>query len=60
MPICKAKGREVGLWYEIKIIEDIIKSKESRGEDVSFEKRILKSHRKYSEKDYAVKPILQA
>ena len=44
---CKAKGSERGAFYEIKCIADVIRSKESRGEDASFERKLLRSWAKY-------------
>ena len=52
MPVGYRKGFEQGLWYTIKCFEDIIKGKESRGEDCKFEKGLLKSYRKYTEEQY--------
>ena len=54
--ICYRKGYEKGLYFEIKCLEDVVASKEKRGVDATFEKDILKSYRKYSEKDYADRP----
>ncbi len=47
------KGKERGLWFEIKCLEDVIRNKTKRGEDCKFEKKILKSYRQYSERDYS-------
>ena len=51
--ICYRKGHERGLWFEIKCIEECIAIRKELGKDVSFEKKILQSYKKYSEKDYA-------
>ena len=48
---CHQKFKETGLWFEIKCLENDIKSKESRGEDTSFEKKLLRSYKKYTEED---------
>ena len=37
------------LRYEIKCMEDIVKGKESRGENADFEKRLLKAWGRYLE-----------
>ena len=51
--LCYKKGQEVGLYYEKKCLEDVIKNKEARGEDASFEQKLLKSWANYSEADYS-------
>jgi len=38
-----AKGKERGAWYEIDCVKNDIISKESRGEDASFERSLLKA-----------------
>ena len=43
MPQCKVKGKEKGVWFEIKSVADIIKSKELKGQDANFERNLLKS-----------------
>ena len=45
--ICYQKGRERGPWYDIKTVKDVVISKESRGEDASFERDLLKSWSHY-------------
>jgi len=50
--VCKIKGRERGLWFEIQCLQNNIISKTARGKDCSFEKKILKSYKNYSEEDY--------
>lgn len=40
---CFRKGFERGPWYEIKCEVDIIKSKEAKGQDASFERDLLKA-----------------
>jgi len=47
MPECRAKGKEQGVWFEIKCIADVIRSKEARGEDASFERNLLRSWSRY-------------
>jgi len=49
---CRKKGKERGLWYEIKCLEDAIEAKEKSGKDASFEKMLLKEYRKYKAEDY--------
>ena len=48
MPDCYRKGKEQGLWYEIKTIEDVIRLKEAKGKDAAFEKELLASFRNYA------------
>ena len=38
MTDCYVKGRENGLWFQIKSLEDNIALKESMGKDATFEK----------------------
>lgn len=45
--ICHQKGRERGPWFEIKCTKEVIRNKEARGEDASFERALLKSWSKY-------------
>ena len=45
--VCKRKGFERGPWVAIQSVADVIKSKEARGEDASFERGLLKSWQKY-------------
>jgi hypothetical protein len=45
--ICHQKGKERGTWFEIQCVKNDIISKESRGEDASFERSALKSWSKY-------------
>lgn len=52
--VCHRKGQERGLWFEIKCIEETIALREKLGKDTSFEKSLLKSYKKYSERDYAL------
>ena len=47
MSDCHRKGHETGLWFQIQTVEEIIAIKEKKGEDVSFEKRILRSWKKH-------------
>ena len=46
MAICFAKGREQGLWFKIKSVEDVVKMKEARGADALFERGLLKAWKK--------------
>lgn len=48
MPDCYRKGKESGLWYEIKTIEDTIRGKEAAGKDATFEKSLLTSFRSFA------------
>ncbi len=47
MPVTKKNGKQSGTWFEIKSIADIIKGKESSGQDATFERDLLKSWSKY-------------
>jgi len=49
---CRKKGKERGLWFEIKCLEDTIEAKGKVGKDASFEKEILEAYRKYRTEDY--------
>ena len=44
---CHRKNKERGPWYEIQCVKNDIISKESRGEDASFERDLLQSWAKY-------------
>lgn len=37
------RGKEHGNWYQIKCTADVIRNKEARGEDASFERGLLQS-----------------
>ena len=41
------KGEEKGNFYQIKCIKDVVRNKEARGEDASFERNLLKHWSKY-------------
>ena len=41
------QNKEQGVWFEIKCIADVIKSKEAKGKDASFERGLLASWAKY-------------
>lgn len=45
---CHAKGKESGIWYEIKCVKETIIAKEKTGEDASFEKGLLRAWSKHS------------
>jgi hypothetical protein len=45
--VCKQKTKERFPWYEIRCVKNDIISKESRGEDATFERELLKSWAKY-------------
>ena len=42
----KTKYKEQGIWFEVKCLQDLIKSKDSKGKDTSFEKGLLKAWKK--------------
>jgi len=44
---CHKKGYERGHWYEIQCVKNNIISKESRGEDASLERSLLKAWAKH-------------
>jgi len=46
-PVTKARGRQQGGYYEIKCISDVIKAKEAKGQDATFERDLLKSWKNY-------------
>lgn len=43
------KYHETGLWYQIQTVEEIIAIKEKKGEDVKFEKSLLRSWKKHQD-----------
>ena len=45
--ISHQKGKERGPWFEIQCVREIIISKEAKGEDTSFERKLLKSWGRY-------------
>ena len=45
--ICHIKNKERGIWFEIKSIAEIIKSKEAKGLDASYERNLLESWSKH-------------
>jgi len=45
--ISHKKGEEKGAWFQIKCVKDIVRDKEARGEDASFERKLLKSWATY-------------
>ena len=51
--VCYKKNEEVGLWYELRCLEDVIASKTAKSEDCKLEKGLLKSFSNYSEADYS-------
>jgi len=56
MTVCKIKGRERGLWFEIKCLKENIEIRKKLGKPTKFEEGILEAFQKCSEKDYAKKP----
>ena len=67
MPATKAKGRQSGMWFELKSIAETIRIKEANGKDATFERNLLKEWSKVkgyeSAKDYLAKmgkPFRQA
>jgi len=57
-PVCYKKGREQGLWYEIQCLEKLIASPTIDKEEKKFAKTLLRSWKKYSEKDYTTRSAL--
>jgi len=45
--VCYQKGRERGPWFEIQCIQNLIASKEAKGLDATFERKLLKSWSKF-------------
>ena len=58
--ICKIKGRERGLWYEIKVLEDMIARNKAPQKELDYAKVLLESYKKFSEKDYDARSLLDA
>jgi len=50
--ICKVKGKERGLRYEIKVLEDMITRNKAPQNQLDYAKLLVKSYKKYSEADY--------
>jgi hypothetical protein len=44
---CHVKGKERGAWYEIECVKNDIISKEAKGMDASFERKLLKPWAKF-------------
>lgn len=57
-PVCYKKGREQGLWWEIQCLEKLIASPTIDEEEKKFAKKLLRSYKKYSEKEYNAKSAL--
>ena len=51
--ICYRKGEEVGLWYEIKCQENLIKSPTASRGDKKFARQLLKSYKTFTEANYS-------
>ena len=51
--LCYRNDEEVGLWYEIKCQEDLIKSPTASREDKKFARQLLKSYKTFTEADYS-------
>ena len=49
MGISKIKGKEKGLWYEVKILKETIALRKKLGKDTKFEEKLLKEWRKNEE-----------
>lgn len=47
MGSCYRKGKEQGVWFEIKCVKETIALKEADDEDTSFERKLLKNWSKY-------------
>lgn len=45
--VCRQKGRERGPWFEIECVKEVIISKEAKGQDVAFERNLLRAWAKY-------------
>ena len=58
--VCYRKSRERGAWFEVKSVQDVVRSKEEKGEDATFERELLKSWVNYKGYEDAVRPIGQA
>ncbi len=41
------KNKQRGIWYELESVKNDIISKESKGEDASYERKLLKSWTEY-------------
>lgn len=50
---CHQKGRESGLFFELKCLEDLIASSTISEKERAFAKKILRSYQGCSEKNYA-------
>ena len=53
--ICRIKGRERGLFFEIRVLEEMITRDTASQKDLEYAKVLLKSYQKFSEKDYTVR-----
>lgn len=51
------KGKERGIWYEIKCVKETIIAKEKDGEDATFERDLLKAWKKHGGWEDATQPI---
>ena len=45
MPECKEEGKKIK--FQIQVVADVLKSKEAKGQDASFERELLRSWAKY-------------
>lgn len=50
--VCYKKNQERGLWFEIKKLEELIANDTIDEEYRKFCKKLLRSYKKYSQKDY--------
>lgn len=41
MPLTKSKYKEQGAWFEIECVSNVIKAKEAKGKDATFERNLL-------------------
>ena len=57
MPASYQRGKEQGAWFEIKCVRETILSKETKGQDTSFERKLLRSWAKYPGWEDAGKPF---
>ena len=51
--LCYRKDEEIGLWYEIKCQEDLIKSPTASREDKKFARQLLESYKTFTEAYYS-------
>ena len=52
MGVCYQKGKEQGLWFEVKYYEEILASPTAKEADKRLAKSLLRKCKKLTEKDY--------